>query len=226
MTENPAAAAAVDPDTAARLLSGAYHDPHAILGAHATPRGTVLRTLKPGATAVAAVIGGESYPLAQLQGALWGAEVPITELADYRYEVLYPAGSTVVADGYRFLPTIGELDQHLISEGRHERLWDVLGAHLRSYTTPDGEYVSVQQALDPGEGWVDTQTNNGARVGTFETRDGRTWTKRDREGKVQRSLVHRQTGEGELTTLVTGTGTFEQLETFANHLEAVDVPTR
>ena len=147
MTENPAAAAAVDPDTAARLLSGAYHDPHAILGAHATPRGTVLRTLKPGATAVAAVIGGESYPLAQLQGALWGAEVPITELADYRYEVLYPAGSTVVADGYRFLPTIGELDQHLISEGRHERLWDVLGAHLRSYTTPDGEVTGTSFAV-------------------------------------------------------------------------------
>ncbi|WP_336671582.1 1,4-alpha-glucan branching protein GlgB [Tsukamurella sp. USMM236] len=147
MTENPAAAAAVDPDTAARLLSGAYHDPHAILGAHPTSRGTVLRTLKPGATAVAAVIGGESYPLAQLQGELWGAEVPISDLADYRYEVLYPAGRTVVADGYRFLPTIGELDQHLISEGRHERLWDVLGAHLRSYTTPDGEVTGTSFAV-------------------------------------------------------------------------------
>ncbi|MCS3780580.1 1,4-alpha-glucan branching protein GlgB [Tsukamurella ocularis] len=147
MTENTAAAAAVDPDTAARLLSGAYHDPHAILGAHPTSRGTVLRTLKPGATAVAAVIGGESYPLAQLQGALWGAEVPISDLADYRYEVLYPAGPTVVADGYRFLPTIGELDQHLISEGRHERLWDVLGAHLRSYTTPDGEVSGTSFAV-------------------------------------------------------------------------------
>ncbi|TWS18537.1 1,4-alpha-glucan branching protein GlgB [Tsukamurella asaccharolytica] len=147
MTENPAAAAAVDPDTAARLLSGAYHDPHAILGAHPTARGTVLRTLKPGATAVAAVIGGERHPLAQLQGALWGAEVPISDLADYRYEVLYPGSSTVVADGYRFLPTIGELDQHLISEGRHERLWDVLGAHLRSYTTPDGEVTGTSFAV-------------------------------------------------------------------------------
>ncbi|RDH13791.1 1,4-alpha-glucan branching protein GlgB [Tsukamurella pulmonis] len=147
MTENPAAAAAVDPDTAARLLAGTYHDPHAILGAHPTVRGTVLRALKPGATAVTAVIGGEHYPLAQLQGALWGTEVPITELADYRYEVLYPAGSVVVADGYRFLPTIGELDQHLISEGRHERLWDVLGAHLRSYTTPGGEVTGTSFAV-------------------------------------------------------------------------------
>ena len=26
--------------------------------------------------------------------------------------------------------TLGELDFHLISEGRHERLWDALGAHV------------------------------------------------------------------------------------------------
>ncbi len=31
----------------------------------------------------------------------------------------------------------GELDLHLIAEGRHERLWDVLGAHVT--TGPDGE---------------------------------------------------------------------------------------
>ena len=91
------------------------------------------------------------------------------------------------------------------------------------YTTPDGEYVSVQQALDPGEGWVDTQTNNGARVGTFETRDGRTWAKRDREGKVQRSLVNVPEDTTELTTLVTGTGSWEQLEDFADRLAPVKV---
>jgi 1,4-alpha-glucan branching enzyme len=33
---------------------------------------------------------------------------------------------------------IGELDLHLIGEGRHERLWDVLGAHVRTYEAPDG----------------------------------------------------------------------------------------
>ena len=27
--------------------------------------------------------------------------------------------------------TLGELDFHLIAEGRHERLWDVLGAHVK-----------------------------------------------------------------------------------------------
>lgn len=91
------------------------------------------------------------------------------------------------------------------------------------YTTPDGEYVSVQQALDPGPEWVDTQTNNGARVGVLETKDGTTWAKRDREGKIQRSLVDVPKDKTELTTLVTGTGSWDQLELFAEHLEPAKV---
>ena len=46
--------------------------------------------------------------------------------------------STSVDDPYRWLPTLGEIDLHLIGEGRHERLWDVLGAHVRTYDTPRG----------------------------------------------------------------------------------------
>ncbi|HEU4422913.1 MAG TPA: 1,4-alpha-glucan branching protein GlgB, partial [Pilimelia sp.] len=34
-------------------------------------------------------------------------------------------------DPYRFAPTVGEVDLHLIGEGRHERLWTVLGARPR-----------------------------------------------------------------------------------------------
>ncbi|WP_290515765.1 1,4-alpha-glucan branching protein GlgB [Aeromicrobium sp.] len=35
-------------------------------------------------------------------------------------------------------PSVGELDLHLISEGRHERLWDVLGAHVRTHDAGAG----------------------------------------------------------------------------------------
>ena len=34
-------------------------------------------------------------------------------------------------DPYRAWPTLGELDLHLFGEGRHRRLWEVLGAHPR-----------------------------------------------------------------------------------------------
>ena len=48
------------------------------------------------------------------------------------------ASSTAQDDPYRFLPTLGEVDLHLIGEGRHEQLWTVLGAHVREYPGPMG----------------------------------------------------------------------------------------
>ncbi len=91
-----------------------------------------------------------------------------------------------------------------------------------TWTTPDGQYASIQQVADATEDWVNTQTNNGTRLGTVTTEDGRTWIKRDREAKVQRSLVHRPVGAKGLTTLLTGTASFDQLVTLADHLTAAD----
>ena len=59
-----------------------------------------------------------------------------TTVPGYRFDVsrggaVHPAG-----DPYRFAPTIGQLDLHLIGEGTHRRLWDALGARPM---TVDGE---------------------------------------------------------------------------------------
>ena len=57
---------------------------------------------------------------------IFAAELPGTVL-DYRLDV----DGTECDDPYRHLPTLGELDLHLIGEGRHEKLWKVLGAQPR-----------------------------------------------------------------------------------------------
>ena len=72
--------------------------------------------------------------------------------ADYRLEVTYRAEggaeeSQLVDDPYRWLPTLGEIDLHLIGEGRHERLWDALGAHVRTYDTPHGPVTGTSFAV-------------------------------------------------------------------------------
>ncbi|NED59340.1 1,4-alpha-glucan branching enzyme, partial [Streptomyces sp. SID10244] len=105
-----------------RLFSLTHPDPHSFLGAHETDDGwTILRTLRPDATAVVAVIGEADHPMQRQSDDLWVVAVPITALIDYRYRVSYPGGSEyLVADGYRFLPSLGEVDVHLFSEGRHE----------------------------------------------------------------------------------------------------------
>ena len=46
-------------------------------------------------------------------------------------------------DPYRFLPTLGELDLHLAAEGRHERLYEKLGAHVREIDGVAGTAFAV-----------------------------------------------------------------------------------
>jgi 1,4-alpha-glucan branching enzyme len=135
-----------------RLLAGEHHDPHSILGAHEYEDHTVIRVLRPHAVGVRAIIGGERYSFTHIDSGVFAGAVPFTNLADYRLEVGYRGAdesvhANVVADPYRFLPTLGEMDLHLFAEGRHERLWDVLGAHPRSFTTPDGVVEGVSFAV-------------------------------------------------------------------------------
>ncbi|MFI5915254.1 1,4-alpha-glucan branching protein GlgB [Dactylosporangium sp. NPDC051541] len=112
------------------LIAGRAHDPHGILGAHPADQAgndvTVVRVLRRGAGDVAVVTGGERYPMTKVHGeGVFEAEIPGV-VDDYRID----ADGTLHDDPYRHLPTLGELDLHLIQEGRHEKLWKVLGAQV------------------------------------------------------------------------------------------------
>jgi 1,4-alpha-glucan branching enzyme len=58
---------------------------------------------------------------------------PTDDVGDYRLAVSYAADGPelIVDDPYRHLPTLGDMDLHLIGEGRHEELWHALGATVR-----------------------------------------------------------------------------------------------
>ncbi|MGI8417457.1 MAG: 1,4-alpha-glucan branching enzyme, partial [Nakamurella sp.] len=131
-----------------KVIGGDTHDPHAILGAHPQPDGsTVVRTLRHHAQSVTLLTDGTELPLEHLHGGIFSATVP-GALGDYRLRVVYgPDAVYEVDDPYRWLPTLGEMDLHLIGEGRHEQLWDVLGAHVRSYPTPNGEVSGTSFAV-------------------------------------------------------------------------------
>ncbi|MFF0501874.1 1,4-alpha-glucan branching protein GlgB [Nocardia aobensis] len=130
------------------LAAGTHTDPHTVLGAHPHPDGTVIRTLRPHADSVSARIGGVDHPLHHIGHGVFEGVAGFPDLWDYRLVVSYPGSRTVLAaDGYRFLPTVGELDLHLLGEGRHRRLWEVLGAHPRRYTTLDGEVTGTSFAV-------------------------------------------------------------------------------
>jgi 1,4-alpha-glucan branching enzyme len=150
-----------------RLVGGAHHEPHAILGPHPAPGGIVFRALRPWARTVTVLVGDDRYPLEHRHQGVWSAIVPLPEVPDYRLEVDYGDGPSVSDDPYRFLPTLGALDQHLIAEGRHEQLWSVLGARVHDYPGYAGPVHGTAFAV-----WAPNA--QGVRVvGDFNYWDGR-----------------------------------------------------
>jgi 1,4-alpha-glucan branching enzyme len=149
-----------------RIVDGWHHDPHSVLGPHVGPGSVTIRVLRPLAEAVTIVTPDQRIAMTHEHRGIWYAIVPGTQVPTYAVDATYD-GSTVPGDDpYRFLPTLGEIDLHLIGEGRHEELWQVLGAHVRTYSTPFGEVSGVSFAV-----WAPSA--QGVRVtGDFNYWDG------------------------------------------------------
>ncbi|GHD10358.1 1,4-alpha-glucan branching enzyme GlgB 1 [Streptomyces finlayi] len=145
----PAASGAVRPafplpqDDRGRLLSGAHHAPHDLLGAHPVPGGVAFRVLRPYARAVAVVGTGLHVPLLDEGDGLFSGVLPLPEVPAYRLQVTYDDNEIEVDDPYRFLPSLGDLDLHLIGEGRHEELWKALGAQPMTHQEVTGTRFTV-----------------------------------------------------------------------------------
>ena len=132
----------------ARLLECKHHAPHDFYGWHATSEGSVIRTRQLGAEKVEVLIHNEHLEMEPIGDDIWVIGLDDDHAPDYRLRIHYPFGNQVIiADGYYFLPTLGSFDLHLINEGRHERLWEVLGANLRTYQTSLGEVRGTSFAV-------------------------------------------------------------------------------
>ena len=153
-----------------RLVAGLYHDPHGLLGAHPERDDdgrdrVVVRGWRPDAVGMVIVSDGgrvemrRVHPAGVFAGVLEGPGIP-----DYQLETTYPDGLVVVLeDPYRFWPTLGALDLHLLAEGRHEELWKQLGAQVRVHQGAAGTSFAVWA---PGAQAVRV-------VGDFNSWDGR-----------------------------------------------------
>jgi 1,4-alpha-glucan branching enzyme len=155
----------VSPDEIIAILAGQHYDPHAVLGVHPGPDGPIVRALRPLARAVAVLLpDGTRYPMRHLHEGIFSVTLPVETIDDYRLAVGYSADGPelIIDDPYRHLPTLGEMDLHLIAEGRHEELWRALGARVRPHL--EGTSFAV---------WAPNAT--GVRlIGDFNHWDGRT----------------------------------------------------
>jgi 1,4-alpha-glucan branching enzyme len=205
-----------------RLLDGTHHDPHALLGAHPGPDGITVRALRPMAASVSVLLpDGRRFEMEHVHAGVFAAVLPATvlpdggtgrpgQVPDYRLAVAYPAAGgsggagpeTIADDPYRHQPTLGEVDLHLIGEGRHEELWRVLGSHLREFagsTESDRQPFGQIFATTAGTSFAVWAPNaRGVRViGDFNHWDGRGHPMRSLGGAGVWELFVPGIGEGE-----------------------------
>jgi 1,4-alpha-glucan branching enzyme len=162
-TNNPSVSA----EELARLFSFVHPDPHRILGAHPTPQGVIVRAYRPEAASVELLIDGEA-PRAMSRthpaGLFELLVADKTETFLYRLRVSYADGNVFTHyDSYAFLPTLGNFDEHLFAEGRHWKLYEKLGAHLRRLGSVEGVSFAV---------WA-PNAEGVSVVGNFNNWDGR-----------------------------------------------------
>jgi len=129
---------------AKKIESGTHGDPFSVLGRHLRDGKTTITAFDPGAAEMAAIVGKTRYPLTPVDGVpgLFTGEGPKT--GAYRLEGRALDGTTWdYEDPYRFGPVLGEMDEYLISEGTHRRLWHALGAHVMTQEGVDGTHFAV-----------------------------------------------------------------------------------
>ncbi|MBX6320229.1 MAG: 1,4-alpha-glucan branching protein GlgB [Rhodospirillaceae bacterium] len=160
------------------LLLADHGDPFAVLGPHRLPDGAVaVRVLLPHAREVAVIApdGGSPVTLRRThpQGFFEGTVGAPDGALRYRLRVWpHDAESIDIDDPYRFPPVLGDLDIHLLGEGRHFRNYARLGAHPMEMEGVAGTAFAV---------WA-PNARSVAVVGDFNGWDGRVHPMRRRHG--------------------------------------------
>ncbi|MFF6997404.1 1,4-alpha-glucan branching enzyme [Streptomyces sp. NPDC008313] len=171
-----------------RLLGATHHDPHGVLGAHPVPGGVAFRVLRPYALSVTVVTDELRAELRDDGDGFFSGVLPLRTVPEYRLLVAYEGTVHETEDAYRFLPAIGELDLHLLGEGRHEELWKALGARTMTHQGVTGTRFTV---------WAPNA--RGVRVaGTFNYWDGSGFPMRSLGSSGVWELFVPAIGEGEL----------------------------
>ena len=156
------------------LLGARHGDPFAVLGAHGVGGGMAIRAFVPHAETLEArtpegerlCVLEQRHAAGLFEGLLKGRKA----LPAYRLHAANAGGAWTLDDPYRFAPVLGEMDDYLLVEGAHRRLWERLGAHPMTHEGVEGAHFAV---------WAPNATRVSV-VGDFNGWDGRTAQMRKR----------------------------------------------
>jgi 1,4-alpha-glucan branching enzyme len=168
MTRRKARTAGLPQAEIEAIVAGDHGDPFAVLGPREAGGDLVIRAFVPGAETVEAVDQESGEVLATLDrlhpdGLFAGVIKGQGRSLAYRLKGTRGRDTWTLNDPYRFGPVLGELDEHLWSEGSHRRAYERLGAHVMVHEAVAGTNFAVWA---PGAKRV-------AVVGDFNEWDGR-----------------------------------------------------
>ncbi|MGJ3244003.1 MAG: 1,4-alpha-glucan branching protein GlgB [Opitutales bacterium] len=138
------------------ILNAEAGQPHAVLGMHpwkkGEKQGLVVRCFLPQALTCEVVdvehCPEKRYPMEQVhragffEGFIDAKEQP--EVFDYRLRVTLPNGEVrQFYDPFRFLPTLSDQDIYLFNQGNEHRIYEKLGAHVRTVDGVPGVAFAV-----------------------------------------------------------------------------------
>jgi 1,4-alpha-glucan branching enzyme len=162
MPKEPTSVSTFSIHTARAIAQGTHGDPFSVLGLHPSGKHWQLRAFVPGADTLTVLAGSEfsATPLAEVPG-FFTAELPAQTA--YRLRAKGHGAEWEFEDPFRFGPVLGEMDEYLLGEGTHKRLWQVLGAHLMKHEGVEGVHFAV---------WA-PNAQRVSVVGDFNVWDGR-----------------------------------------------------
>lgn len=168
------AALRVAPGIAEALQQAQACDVFAVLGPHPCGSRMLLRAWLPGALAVEAIHADRAETLARLDfqqvPGLFAGLLPRGQ--PYVLRIRWPGGVQETEDPYAFGLLLGDLDLHLIGEGRHYELGRCLGAQAQAVGGVEGVRFAV---------WA-PNARRAAVVGSFNGWDARRHPMRLRHG--------------------------------------------
>ncbi len=176
-------------DAIESIVGGCHADPFAVLGLHEVDGAFVVRAFVPGAEAVDAVTcEGELLAHLTRHHAAGFFEGAVPRRDRYRLRATRGGDSWTVDDAYAYGPVLGPVDDWLIGEGTHARLYDRLGAHAIVHEGAAGVQFAV---------WA-PNARRVSVVGDFNAWDGRRHAMRKRVDTGVWEIFVPALGEGTL----------------------------
>ena len=155
----------IDHGAAKAIVEGRHGDPFSVLGLHKREGAWVVTAFVPGAEQLSVLTGKAGKPVEAT--AIPGCDglfcAPLPKKVEYRLRAEGHGASWEFDDPFRFGPVLGEMDEYLLGEGTHKRLWQVLGAHVITHDGVEGTHFAV---------WA-PNAERVSVVGDFNVWDGR-----------------------------------------------------